>query len=81
MENVKSKKQYSVIGGKTILGKIFAYQKETGMSVKNIMKLPYIMFVIGMLDAPQIDYENKREKINEPKTKEEEIAAMASIFR
>ena len=40
------------------------------------------MFVIGMLDAPQVDYNSKKEDdVIQPKTKEEEIAAMNAIFR
>ena len=58
MEVNKSKGSHAVKGGQTILGNIFAYQERTGMSIDNIMQLPYIMFVISMLDAPQIDYES-----------------------
>lgn len=50
------------------------------MSYKEIMKLPYITFVIGMFDAPHVDYD-KKEKVKQPQTKEEEIAALNSIFR
>lgn len=81
MESSTNKGSHNIKGGKTILGKIFQYQKETGMSIKEIMKIPYIMFVIGMLDAPHIDYDSKKEDIIETKTKEEELAAMAAIFR
>lgn len=37
------------------------------MSYNDILKLPYITFVLGMADAPQVDYESKKEK---KKTKE-----------
>ena len=34
------------------------------------------------MDCPQIDYEaKKKDKVKQTKTKEEEIAAMNSIFR
>ena len=56
MEKSASKGQHPVIGGKTIIGRIFAYQEKTGMSIKDIMRTPYIMFVLGMVDAPSIDY-------------------------
>lgn len=83
MEVDKTARKYSVKGGKTILGRIFEYQKETGLSPKEIMKLPYIFFVISMVDAPQIDYESKDKKaeIAKPKTADEEIAALTSIFK
>lgn len=32
------------------------------MSINEIMKIPYIMFVLGMADAPSIDYETKKEE-------------------
>lgn len=62
MEIDESEGQYPIKGGKTFLGKLFAYQERTGMSVKQIMKMPYILFVIGMLDAPSIDYDEKKKK-------------------
>jgi len=62
LEKPKNERQHSIIGGKTILGKIFSYQEKTGMSVNDILQLPYIFFVISMADAPQIDYEKKKEK-------------------
>jgi hypothetical protein len=81
LEGSKSKRQYSVIGGKTILGKIFAYQEKTGMSVKDILKTPYIMFVIGMLDAPQVDYDSKtKDKTTTPKTAEDEAASLVGAL-
>lgn len=81
MEPSNDKRSYDIKGGKTILGKVFAYQEKTGMSYNEIMKLPYISFVIGMLDAPQVDYDSKKNDILKPKTKEEEIAAMNAIFK
>lgn len=82
MEVDKTKRKYTIKGGHTILGRIFEYQKETGLSPESIMKLPYIFFVISMADAPQIDYETKDKKtVIEPKTQEEEIAALTAIFK
>ena len=81
MEVDKSAGQYAVKGGQTILGRIFAYQEKTGMSVNEILKIPYIMFVIGMLDAPSIDYEKKKnEKIITPKNAASEIAAITGAL-
>ena len=56
----ESKGKYSITGGKTIIGKIFSYQEKTGMSYFDILKLPYITFTLGMLDAPQIDYDSDK---------------------
>lgn len=61
LEKPKDKGQYSIIGGKTILGRIFQYQEKTGMNYNDILELPYITFVLGMADAPQIDYDTKIE--------------------
>lgn len=52
------------------------------MSYNEVLELPYITFVLGMADAPQIDYESK--KVNKdtkvPQTKEEEINAFSSFL-
>jgi len=61
LEKSNDKRSYDIKGGKLIQGKIFAYQEKTGMSYNEIMKLPYITFVLGMLDAPQVDYDSKKE--------------------
>ena len=52
------------------------------MTVEQIMKLPYILFVVGMLDAPSIDFDNKKEKekVNTPKSADEEIAAITGAL-
>lgn len=79
-----SKGSYSFKGGKTILGKIFTYQKETGESLRNIMNLPYIYFVIGMLDCVTVDFDSKdskKIKNKEAKTAEEEMAAFAAFMK
>lgn len=81
METPKTEGQYAVKGGKTIIGKIFSYQEKTGMSIREIMEIPYILFVLGMLDAPCIDYDKKKEEIIVPKTAAEEIAAITGAFR
>ena len=83
MEADNSTRQYVVKGGKTFLGAMFAYQERTGMTPKEILKLPYIQFVIGMVDCPQVDYEskNKKEETNVPRTVEEEITALTRALR
>ncbi len=46
------------------------------MTPKQINKIPYIQFVIGMLDAPSIDYDSKKKekkKGKTPKTAKEEV--------
>ena len=49
--------------------------------MKNILKIPDLMFVIGMLDAPQIDYDsNIKDKTTTPKTAEDEAAAFAGLL-
>jgi hypothetical protein len=80
LESSKSKGQHTVIGGKTILGKIFTYQEKTGMKYQDIMKLPYIAFVIGMMDAPQIDYDSKKEQEIKPKTVDDEASALVGCL-
>lgn len=52
------------------------------MSPREIMKLPYIQFVIGMLDAPSIDYENRKVKKEEtkPATADQQVAAIMSAL-
>jgi len=78
LESPESERQYNIIGGKTILGKIFTYQEKTGMPYKEILKLPYIAFVIGMLDAPQIDYKSK--KVKKTDSASDQIAAFHGAF-
>lgn len=83
MEVTETTNEYTITGGKTIIGKIFSYQEKTGMSPAEIMKLPYIMFVLGMYDAPQIDYSSKDEK-KKPKTPEtmaDEIALVTGALQ
>jgi len=43
---------------------MFSYQKETGLSPKEILRLPYVFFVLGMLDAPSIDWDSKKKKVS-----------------
>lgn len=83
MEVTKTTNEYTITGGKTIIGKIFSYQEKTGMSPAEIMKLPYIMFVLGMYDAPQIDYSSKDEnkKPKTPKTIADEIALVTGALQ
>lgn len=80
LERPKEKRKYKIVGGKIIFGKIFEYQTKTSMPYNDIMKLPYIAFILGMLDAPQVDYDSEKEDIKKPQTKEEEIAVMNAIF-
>lgn len=55
------------------------------MSIEEILKVPYVMFVWGMLTAPQVDYEkgkqNKEGKVHKPKTQKEEIAALNGFLQ
>jgi len=61
---------------------MFSYQEKTGLSPKEIMKIPYIVFVIGMLDAPQIDYDtDKKKKIIKPTNADEEMSAIMGAFK
>lgn len=77
----KTKRKYTIKGGNTFLGSLFSYQERTGMSITEIMKLPYIVYIIGMIDAPSIDYDSKQnEDVNKPKSAEEEIAAFTLKF-
>ncbi len=46
------------------------------MKYEDILKLPYITFVLGMLDAPQIDYDKKEKEIHEPKTAGDEANSL-----
>lgn len=78
---VKSKRQYTFVGGKTIIGRIFAYQEKTGMSYKEIMKMSYIVFVLGMLDAPQIDYDSKKDKETKLESAESQVNAILNVFK
>jgi hypothetical protein len=80
LEIDESSGQYVVKGGKTILGRIFAYQEKTGMSLKEVLKMPYIMFVISMLDAPSIDYESKKRKTNSLKDADAEMALISGAL-
>lgn len=52
--------------------------------MKEIMDMPYIQFIIGMLDVVQIDYEAKsgkeNDRVNKPKTAEEEVAAITGFL-
>jgi hypothetical protein len=47
------------------------------------MKMPYIRFIIGMLDAPAIDYQDSKEdrtQVKKTKTAAEEIAAFSQFL-
>lgn len=82
MEADKSPGKYLVKGGNTILGRIFAYQERTGAAIKDIMSMPYIQFVIGMADAPQIDYEtkDKKDETFTPKNAQEESTSLRGFL-
>ena len=61
---------------------MFQYQERTGASLKEIKKLPYTQFIIGMIDAPSIDYEKKTKKEKtDISDKQEEINALAGFLR
>jgi hypothetical protein len=52
------------------------------MSIKEILRMPYILFVVGMLDAPSIDYDKKKKmKTAPPKTAEEEANLLNAALR
>ena len=76
---------HSIKGGRTILGRIFAYQERTGASLKEIQEMPYIQFVLSMADAPGVDYDAKKDKektsdtIN-PGTQDEQLSALAGFL-
>ena len=80
LEIDEDERKYSVKGGKTFLGKLFAYQEKTGMSPKQIMKIPYILFVIGMLDAPSIDYDDKKKKKSKTESVKQEINTVVNAL-
>ncbi len=82
MEIDETENEYSIKGGRTILGRIFSYQEKTGMSPKQILELPYIQFVISMLDAPSIDYNKKKDKKvnNEELTAGDQVAAVIAAL-
>lgn len=47
------------------------------------MRMPYIRFIIGMLDAPAIDYQDGKEEktqVKKTKTAAEEIAAFSRFL-
>lgn len=53
------------------------------MTPKQIMKIPYVLFVIGMLDAPSIDYDSKKKekkKKKTPKTAKGEVNAVINAL-
>ena len=54
------------------------------MSYNEVLELPYITFVLGMADAPQIDYDSKKKTKNkankELNTAQDEINAIKAAF-
>ena len=44
--------------------------------MKEILELPYIQLVIGMADAPQVDYQKKEKEVIETNSAEAEIQAV-----
>lgn len=84
METAKSKGRHNIKGGVTILGKIFAYQQTTGQKWDDILRMPYIAFVLAMADAPAVDYEDQKNssvKVKDHETAEDELNTMLSIFK
>lgn len=83
METTKDSGKYDIKGGKTILGKIFAYQERTGASLEEIRGMSWVQFVLGMADAPNIDYESKKDvtKKDKPDGKAAEKAALLGFFK
>lgn len=80
MEKPKNAGSHDIVGGKTILGKIFQYQEKTGMSYNDILKLPYIVFVLCMADAPQVDYDSKKDKKKVPETQQDEVNSVLAAL-
>lgn len=84
METSTKERQYSIKGGRTIIGYIFAYQEKTGSSYQEVLKMPWLSLVIGMMDAPSIDYDSgskeEKEKTLKADTVEEEVANIQAIF-
>lgn len=48
--------------------------------MKEILELPYIQFVIGMADAPQICYKKKEDDVILTNSAEEEILAVTKAL-
>ena len=64
------------------MGRLFAYQEKTGMGIEEIMRTPWLLIVLGMMDAPSIDYKEKKEnKIMKAESAEEQMNAAAAFFQ
>jgi hypothetical protein len=60
---------------------MFSYQSQTGMPIKDILKMPWIQFIIGMLDAPTTDLKSGKNKQSLPvNTAEEQINSINQIL-
>ena len=84
MDINKEDGQYTVKGGKTIIGKIHEYQKNTGASLRETLDLPYIFFVLSMADAPYLDKKEEKKKVKtkgQASTLDEELEILNSIFK
>jgi len=50
------------------------------MSVQQVLDIPWLFMIIGMIDAPSVDFKSKKENKKVPKTADEEMIAFGSIF-
>jgi hypothetical protein len=51
------------------------------MSIEGIMRMPYITFVLGMLDAPSIDFDEKTTKEVIPDTANSQVNSLVSFLQ
>ena len=76
-----SETEQPIRGGKTWIGKLFSYQERTGLSIDKILKIPYIMLIVGMLDAPSIDFEKNKKEGVKIKTAQDEANAFLGFLK
>jgi hypothetical protein len=81
LDAADEKGTHNIKGGKTIFGRIISYQEKTGMSIEGIMRMPYITFVLGMLDAPSIDFDEKTTKEVIPDTANSQVNSLVSFLQ
>ena len=62
------------------MGRLFSYQERTGASLHEIMNMPYIQFIIGMVDCPHIDYDTKKEINSVSLTAEQQAEQLINIL-
>ena len=81
--NQEESTKSDIKGGKTLIGRIYNYQEKTKMSITEILNLPYIYYVLSMLDAPYLNYDKKEKKKEKetPNTAEAEAGAFTNFFK